>query len=81
MPQDPSSQVNAKITDAIAATTTATVGEAAAVAVGMFFQVEAQAFGIGMQNAVGAQQGMTQVGTAIVATACARIMESMKSSK
>lgn len=66
--------VNPQITDAITSTTASTVGEAAAVAMGMFFQAEAQSFAMAMQNAVTGQQHINQIGEAVVATACARIM-------
>jgi hypothetical protein len=67
--------VNPQIIDAISVTTAANIGESASLAMGMFFQVEAQAFGMGMQNAVSAQQGQQQVGQAITGVACTRIMQ------
>ncbi len=70
-----SNTVNPQIIDAITTTTSATVGEASSMAMGMFFQIEGQAFGLSMQNAVSAQNRMNQVGEAVVAKACARIME------
>ena len=70
-----SDSVNPQVVDAITATTAATVGEATSMAMGMFFQVEAQSFGLSMQNATNAQNRMNQIGEAVVATACARIMK------
>lgn len=67
-------QVNAQVTDAITTTTTATVGEAVSVAMGMLYQAEAQAFAIGMQNAVASQQNMNKIGEAATAVAVAKIM-------
>ena len=69
-----SSPLNQQIVDAIATTAAVNLGESPAVAMGMLFQVEAQAFGIGMQNAVAAQNGMRQITEAMTATACARIL-------
>jgi hypothetical protein len=66
--------VNPQITDAITQSVLATVGEAAAIAMGMFYQAEAQAFAIGMQNAVTSQHNVNQIGDAVVATACAKII-------
>jgi len=40
--------VNSQVTDAITQTAAATVGQAASVALGMFFQAEAQAFADGI---------------------------------
>ena len=66
--------VNPQITDAITQTVTATVGQAASVALGMFFQAEAQAFALGMQNAVTSQHTVNQIGEAVTAVATAKIM-------
>ncbi|MBN8466725.1 RebB family R body protein [Corallococcus exiguus] len=65
--------VNPQITDAIATTQAATVGEAAPVAMGMLYQAEAQVFAIGMQNATVAQQNMNQVGQAVMGAILAKI--------
>jgi hypothetical protein len=70
MPQ----HVNPQIVDAVTTTTTATIGEAASLAMGMFFQIEAQAFAMALQNAVTSQRGMQQVGEAVVAAACTRLL-------
>jgi hypothetical protein len=66
--------VNAQVTDSITQTALATVGEAASVAMGMLYQAEAQAFAIGMQNAVASQQNLNKIGEAVTAVACAKIM-------
>ncbi len=66
--------VNSQVTDALTSTVTATVGESAAVAMGMLYQAEAQAFAIGMQNAATSQNNVMRIGEAIVATACSRIL-------
>lgn len=66
--------VNAQVVDAVATTTTQTVGSAASLAMGMFFQAESQAFAIGLQNAVVAQRGAQQISEALVATACAMML-------
>ena len=66
--------VNPQVTDAITTTTTATVGEAVSVAMGMLYQAEAQAFAIGMQNAVTGQQNLNKIGEAAVAVAVTKIM-------
>ncbi|MEZ4400146.1 MAG: RebB family R body protein [Kofleriaceae bacterium] len=66
--------VNSQITDAITQTAAATVGQAASVALGMFFQAEAQAFALSMQNAVTAQHNVNQIGEAVTAVATAKIL-------
>jgi hypothetical protein len=70
--------VNPQITDAITQTVTATVGQSASVALGMFFQVEAQAFSLSMQNAVNSQHNINQIGEATTAVAVAKIMALLK---
>jgi len=70
--------VNTQITDAITQTATATVGQSASVALGMFFQVEAQAFGQSMQNAVTSQHNINQIAEATTAVAVAKIMALLK---
>ena len=74
------SSVNPQIIDAIAVTAAANLGQSASLAMGMFFQAEAQAFGMGMQNAVASQNGYQQIGQAVVSTACARILQLSASS-
>ncbi|MBN8466719.1 RebB family R body protein [Corallococcus exiguus] len=69
--------VNPQITDAIATTQAATVGEASSVAFGMLFQMEAQSFAMGMQNAVMGQRGMQQIGEAVIAATCARLLQAI----
>jgi hypothetical protein len=70
--------VNPQVTDAIATTTASTVGEAVSVAMGMLYQAEAQAFAIGMQNAVATQQNLNKIGEAAVAVAITKIMSLIK---
>ena len=70
--------VNPQITDAITQTVTATVGQSASVALGMFFQAEAQAFALTMQNAVTSQHNINQIGEAVTAVATAKIMALLK---
>jgi hypothetical protein len=69
--------VNTQITDAITQTVTATVGQSASVALGMFFQAEAQSFALAMQNAVTAQHNVNQIGEAVTAVATAKILALM----
>ena len=66
--------VNSQVTDAITQTAAATVGQSASVALGMFFQAEAQAFALSMQNAVTSQHNVNQIGEAVTAVATAKIM-------
>lgn len=73
-------EVNSQIIDALTNTTTVNIGESPAVAMGMLFQMEAQAFGMGMQNAVTSQNGMRQITEAMTATACAKILSLSPSS-
>jgi hypothetical protein len=70
--------VNPQIIDAVAQTTAATVGQATSVALGMLFQAEAQAFALGMQNAVTSQHNINQIAEAITAVATTKILEQMK---
>lgn len=70
--------VNPQITDAVATTTASTVGEAVSVAMGMLYQAEAQAFAIGMQNAVATQHNLNKIGEAAVAVAITKIMSLIK---
>lgn len=52
------STVNSQITDAVTQSNVKVLGEAPAVAMGTIYQTMAQAVGLGMQNAVSAQQQM-----------------------
>jgi len=70
--------VNPQIIDAIAQTTAATVGQASSMALGMLFQAEAQAFALGMQNAVTSQHNVNQIAEAITAVATAKILALLK---
>ncbi|QSQ21959.1 RebB family R body protein [Pyxidicoccus parkwayensis] len=77
MASDSSNTVNAQVVDAVNTTNTTVLGESTSMALGMLFQMEAQAFSMAMQNAVAGQRGMQQVGEAVIAAACARIMRSL----
>jgi hypothetical protein len=68
-------KVNPQVVDAITLTNAANLGETASMSMGMFFQLEAQAFGMGMQNAVTSQQGYQQISQAVVSVACSKIMD------
>jgi len=59
--------VNGQITDAVTQSNVKILGEAPGQAMGMVYQIMSQAVGIGMQNAVAAQQQMTAVGQAATA--------------
>ncbi len=66
--------VNPQVTDAVTTATVSTVGEAVSVAMAMLFQAEAQAFALGMQNAVTNQQNMNKIGEAATTVGIAKIM-------
>ncbi|QSQ21954.1 RebB family R body protein [Pyxidicoccus parkwayensis] len=70
--------VNPQVTDAVTTTVSATVGEAASVAMGMFYQAEAQVFALGMQNTVNSQQNVMRIGEAVLAVATTKIMALLK---
>ncbi len=69
------STVNRQIVDAVTITQAGTVGGAPSLAMGMFYQMESQAFAMGLQNLVSSQRGCNQVGEAMVAAACARMLQ------
>ncbi len=66
--------VNSQITDAVTQTNVTVVGEAPAQSMAMVYQSMAHATSLLMQNAVMAQGGMQQINSAVVASACQRIM-------
>ncbi len=70
-----SNQVNQQITDAVTQTNVSVVAESPAQSLGVVYQSLAHALGISMQNAVTAQSSMQQIGTSVVGTVCARIIE------
>lgn len=72
--------VNPQVVDAVTLTDAAVVGNAPAVAMGMLYQVAASATGLSMQNATALQNGMQQVGIAVVSTVCAKILTQSPSS-
>ncbi len=69
--------VNAQVTDSVVTNSTATIGEAASVAMGMLYQAEAQAFAVGMQNLTESQQAMSSVNDAITKVALFKIAKLM----
>ncbi|GBF82098.1 RebB family R body protein [Aphanothece sacrum] len=66
--------VNSQITDAVTQTNVSVVGEAPAQSMAMVYQSMAHSMSLLMQNSVLAQGGMQQINSAVVATACQRIM-------
>ncbi len=66
--------VNSQITDAITQTNVSVVGKAPAQSMAMVYQSMAHATSLLMQNSVTAQSGMQQINSAVVASACQRIM-------
>ena len=66
--------VNSQITDAVTQTNVSVVGEAPAQSMAMVYQSMAHATSLLMQNSVMSQGGMQQINSAVVATACQRIM-------
>ncbi len=66
--------VNSQITDAVTQTNVTVVGEAPAQSMAMVYQSMAHATSLLMQNSVMAQGGMQQINSAVVASACQRIM-------
>ena len=73
----PNTSVNSQVVDAITTVNTAVIGDASGLALGMMYQAEAQAFALGMQNAVAVQMQMSQIGTAVAASAASRISAKM----
>lgn len=71
-PQTPT--VNSQITDAVTQTNVTVLGEAPAQSMAMVYQSMAHATSLLMQNSVMAQGGMQQINSAVVASACQRIM-------
>ncbi len=70
-----SEKVNPQITDAVTQTNVSVVAAAPAQSMGVVYQNLAHALGISMQNAVIAQSSMQQIGTSVVGTVCAKIIE------
>lgn len=66
--------VNSQVTDAITQTALQVLGEAPSHSMAMVFQTMAHSMGLAMQNAVSVQNGMQQIQTSVVATACAKIV-------
>ena len=66
-----------QVTDAITTTDTTVIGNSPGVALSMLYQAESQAFALGMQNAVSAQQQMTSIGSAVTALALFKISKEM----
>ncbi len=66
--------VNPQIVDAVTSVDLNVVGASPAMAMGMLFQMGADAVGLAMQNATAIQGGMAQVTVALVSTSCAMIV-------
>jgi pyruvate kinase len=58
--------VNAQITDAVSQSVLSVLGEAPAQAVGVLYQIAAQASGMAMQNAVSNQNNLNQLNSTLV---------------
>ena len=69
MADDPSSQVNLQVTDAVTQTNVKVLGEAPAQAMATLYQIVASANGMASQNAVSNQQNLNQLNPTSVATA------------
>ncbi|MGK7941425.1 MAG: RebB family R body protein [Crocosphaera sp.] len=67
-------KVNSQITDAVSQTHVAVIGEAPAQSMAMVYQSMAHSTSLLMQNSVMAQGGMQQINSAVVASACQRLM-------
>ena len=74
MPETQTPTVNSQITDAVTQTNVTVVGKAPAQSMAMVYQSMAHAASLLMQNSVATQNGMQQINSAIVASACQRIM-------
>lgn len=70
----PPQTVNSQIADAVSLVNTSVLAIAPAQSMGLVYQTMAHSTSLAMQNAVSAQSGMQQINTAVVSTACQRIM-------
>ena len=66
--------MNGQVTDAVTQTNVSVLAVAPAQSMGLVYQTMAQSISLSMQNAVATQGGMQQINSAIVATACQKIM-------
>ncbi|MBP0018224.1 MAG: RebB family R body protein [Cyanobacteria bacterium SBLK] len=67
-------KVNPQITDSITQINASVLAIAPAQSMGLVYQTMAHSTSLSMQNAVTTQNGMQQINSAVVATACQRIM-------
>jgi len=70
------STTNSQITDSVTQANTSNIGQAPAATQGLLDAVMADTIGMGMHNAVTAQQSSQMVGGAAVAATCARLIQS-----
>ena len=66
--------VNSQVADAVSLVNTSVLAIAPAQSMGLVYQTMAHSTSLAMQNAVGSQNAMQQINTAVVSTACQRIM-------
>ncbi len=69
------STVNSQITDSVTQENTTVIGQAVSVTQGMLDTVMAETIGMGLYNAVTAQQGAQMTSNAAVTTACAKMLQ------
>ena len=74
-----SSTVNPQITDAVTQANVTNLGDAPALALGLYYTATAQALSLAAQNAVSNQQAMNQLGEAVTASAVALMLQSQRS--
>ncbi|NER34083.1 MAG: hypothetical protein F6J93_08580 [Oscillatoria sp. SIO1A7] len=67
-------KVNSQIIDAVTLTNVSVLGESPAQSMGLVYQTMGHSIGLTMQNAVGSQNAMQQLKTAVVSTACRGIL-------
>ncbi len=70
-----SNPVNSQVTDSVTQSNVGVVAEAPAQSMGMVYQTMAHSISLSMQNMVTTQNGMQQIGTSVVSSACAKIVE------
>ena len=71
----PETTVNPQITDAITQTNVKILGEAPAPAMAVLYQTLAHSISLAMESAQQNQNQMQQIGKAVVAAACEKIMK------
>ena len=67
-------KVNSQIIDAVTLTNVSVLAESPAQSMGLVYQTMGHSIGLTMQNAVGSQNAMQQLKTAVVSTACRGIL-------